>query len=185
MKSRITTLVALLAVSWVVMLLTHEFGHILGGWCGGATLVDYDLAPWRLPYSLHSPDPHPRLTLWAGPLVGAIFPLCVAAIVSVRAVWFVADFCLIANGGYLMLAWITGDRLLDTPRMMAAGVHPGLVAIYCLATIGLGYVWFRADCIAVLRPDSRTQHSRSAQTHAQDSERSKIESTDTLQDKCE
>lgn len=149
---RFAVFISLLAVAWVVMTVTHECGHVLGGMGCGATLTDFDLAPWRLPYSLHSPDPHPLVTLWAGPLVGIALPLSLAAIIRKRWSWFVADFCLLANGSYLALAWLSGDRFLDTPRMLDAGANPATIVCYCILTIGTGYVWFRADCIHYLTP---------------------------------
>ncbi len=151
MIQRIATFVALLAASWVVMTFTHECGHIVGGMTCGARLVDFDLAPWRMPYSLHSPDPHPLVTLWAGPLLGVAIPIVFAAFVRRRWAWFIADFCLIANGSYLALAWISGDRFLDTSRLLHAGAHPAAILIYCVLTIGAGYVWFRADCVYYLK----------------------------------
>lgn len=143
----------MLCVSWVVMTFTHEFGHLIGGWSGGARLLDFDVVPWRLPYSLHDPDPNPKLTLWSGPLIGIAVPMVIAAIVRRRPVWFVADFCLVANGTYLALAWLSGDRFLDTPRMLDAGTHPAWIATYCILTISVGYIRFRADCIAILSPN--------------------------------
>ncbi len=128
------------------MTLTHECGHIVGGMISGASLTDFDLAPWRMPYSLHAPDPYPLVTLWAGPLFGVTLPLIAAAIIRQRWAWFIADFCLIANGGYLALAWISGARLLDTPRLLAAGAHPAWIVAYCVLSIGFGYSWFRSDC---------------------------------------
>ncbi|WP_237607483.1 hypothetical protein [Roseimaritima sediminicola] len=142
----------MLVVSWVVMAFTHEAGHLLGGMVCGATLTDFDLAPWRMPYSLHAPDPHPLVTLWAGPLFGVAAPLLVAAILRKSWGWFVADFCLLANGGYLALAWVSGDPFLDTPRLLDAGAHPATIVLYCVATIGTGYVRFRSDCRQVLSP---------------------------------
>ncbi|WP_229360826.1 hypothetical protein [Fuerstiella marisgermanici] len=150
MIRRTAKFVALLAVSWVVMTFTHEVGHLIGGMICGATLTDYDLAPWRMPYSLHSPDPHPLITLWAGPILGVAIPLTIADVAQRRWVWFIADFCLIANGSYLALAWVSGDRFLDTPRLLDAGTHPAIIVVYCVLTIGIGYVWFRADCIYYL-----------------------------------
>jgi hypothetical protein len=146
--NRIVRFVLLLLASWFVMTLTHEVGHIAGGWCGGASLIEFDLAPWRLPYSLHHPDPHPLLTLWAGPIAGVLVPCAVAAAVRHPYSWFVADFCLLANGTYLALSWISGDRYLDTPRLLDAGAWPVAIAIYCTLTIGLGYSRFRRDCMA-------------------------------------
>ncbi|QEG41811.1 hypothetical protein UC8_38380 [Roseimaritima ulvae] len=132
------------------MVVTHECGHLIGGLLGGATLTEVDLAPWRLPYSLHSPDPLPLVTLWAGPIVGVLIPVLVAAICRRLWVWFIADFCMLANGVYLALAWISGDRFLDTPRLLAAGAPPVTIVIYCVLTMGLGYWWFRSDCARCL-----------------------------------
>ena len=147
----------LLATSWVVMTLAHECGHIVGGWGCGATLTDFDLVPWRMPYSLHSPDPHPLVTLWAGPLLGVAVPLVLATLIGRSWAWFIADFCMIANGVYLALAWLSGDRFLDTPRLLDAGAQPVLIALYCCLTIGFGYVRFRSDCIFYLTPASEPQ----------------------------
>ena len=133
---------------------------MVGGKICGATLTDLDLRPWRMPYSLHSPDPNPLVTLWAGPLLGVAVPLALAAIIQKRWAWFIADFCLIANGSYLALAWISGDRFLDTPRLLDAGAHPASIIIFCCLTIGLGYVWFRADCIALLRAVPKSNDAR-------------------------
>jgi len=145
--NRFAVFALLLLASWVVMTSTHEVGHIAAGWLGGATLTDYDLAPWRLPYSLHSSDPSPLFTLWGGPVFGVLAPALVAASLGAWWAWFIADFCLIANGGYLVLAWFSGARYLDTQRMLSEGAHPATIVIFCLATIGLGYVRFRSDCI--------------------------------------
>ena len=139
------------------MTITHELGHIIGGACCGAMLTDFDLAPWRLPYSLHSPDPHPLVTLWAGPLPGIAVPVLAAILIGRHWAWFIADFCLIANGCYLALAWLSGDRFLDTPRLLSAGAHPATITLYCVSTIGLGYVRFRSDCIRLLTPDPLTR----------------------------
>lgn len=165
MPRRHITFAALILASWVVMTFTHELGHIIGGACCGATLTEFDLAPWRLPYSLHSPDPHPLVTLWAGPLLGIGIPLVAAALIGKRWAWFIADFCLMANGGYLALAWLSGDRFLDTPRLLDAGAHPATIVLYCVLSIGLGYTWFRSDCIhyLTLSPIHRFQ---TAENHA-------------------
>lgn len=132
------------------MITAHELGHIAGGWIGGATLRQFDLAPWRLPYSLHQPDPHPLLTLWAGPILGVALPVALAAVIRLRWAWFVAYFCILANGVYLAVAWMAGDRFLDTPRLLAAGASPITIALFCSATISFGYTRFRGECIANL-----------------------------------
>lgn len=137
----------LLVCSWIAMTTSHELGHVIAGWLSGAELVYVDIAPWKLPSSLHRPDPFPKITLWGGPVLGVLLPLLIAIVVRRPAVWFVADFCLMANGIYLTLAWLTGDGLLDTSRLLDAGERPILIAIFCIITTVVGYFRFRRDCI--------------------------------------
>ncbi len=132
------------------MVTTHEAGHLVGGWASGAELTACDLAPWRLPYSIHHPDPHPKVTLWAGPLIGVLLPLATAIVFRHRSVWLVADFRLIANGSYLALAFASDDRFLDTTRLLDAGTHPLGIVAFCLATIPTGYIRLRDDCVRLL-----------------------------------
>lgn len=148
-------LVVWLWVAWIVMGFAHELGHLIGGWLAGATLLEVRLAPWGLPSSLHHPDPNPLVTLWGGPVIGVGLPLCLAALI--RRPWadFVASFCLLANGTYLVVAWFSHDSLLDTPRLLKAGAPPILIAIFCLLTIGVGYIRFRRDCIRLLDRSNR------------------------------
>lgn len=149
---RTAHLLGLLIVSWCVMLMTHELGHIFGGWLSGARLKDYDLRPWRLPYSIHDPDPHPLVTLWSGPIFGALAPL--AAALVFRRAWtrLIAHFCILANGAYLAAAWFSGDQYLDTTRMLEKGSHPFWLVLFCLVTIPVGYVGLRNACIEIVNP---------------------------------
>jgi len=151
---QIIHLLFLLGAAWVVMTFTHECGHLVGGLLGGATLTDVDLVPWRMPYSLHSPDPNPLVTLWCGPLLGVLVPVGLALVIRKPWAWFIADFCLIANGIYLALAWVSGDRFLDTSRLLDAGTSPIWIVLYCGGTMGVGYFRFRSDCINVLEKES-------------------------------
>lgn len=144
---RFSVFALLLVCGWIVMTFTHETGHLIGGYVSGANLVDYEIAPWRLPYSLHSPDPRPLVTLWAGPIAGVAIPVLLACILRCRWAWTIADFCVLANGCYLAVAWISGDHLLDTPRLLGAGASPTSIALFCIVSIGVGYVQFRSDCV--------------------------------------
>ncbi len=147
MPGRILHFVLLLAVAWCVMATTHEAGHLMAGWLGGGTLLEADLWPWHLPYSFFEPDPYPLATLWSGPLLGVALPLFLAALLRRPWGWFVAYFCLLANGLYLALAWISGDHLLDTPKLLAHGASPASIVLYCMFTIGIGYLGFRRECL--------------------------------------
>ncbi len=137
------------------MTLTHESGHILGGWLCGATLHSADLLPWHLPYSIFDPDPQPLITLWGGPILGVLIPLATALIIRQDWSWFIAHFCILANGVYLATSWFLGDRYLDTPKLLDHGARPATIVIYCILTIGFGYVGFRRECIRLLASPTR------------------------------
>ena len=82
-------------------------------------------------------------------------PVLIAVIVRRPVAWFVAHFCVLANGCYLALAWVTGDHHLDTPRLFAAGCPSWAVVLYCFVSISVGYVGFRRACVRVLTPRDR------------------------------
>ena len=149
----------LLVVSWTVMTFTHEMGHILAGIVCGGTLQSADLLPWHLPYSLFEPDPHLLVTLWAGPMVGVLGPVVIAFALKREWMWFIAHFCVLANGVYIATAWYSGDRYLDTPMLIENGASPVVIAAYCLLTIGFGYVGFRRSCLSVLTPPGKSNRS--------------------------
>ena len=153
MIQRVSCFILLLAASWCVMVFTHEAGHVVAGWACGGTLQHADLVPWHLPHSHFDPDPYPLVTLWGGPVLGVLVPLGIA--LAVRRDWmrFIASFCLLANGSYLAVAWWSGERFLDTAKLLAAGAHPAAIAAYCVLTIGAGYVGFRDACLRALSPD--------------------------------
>lgn len=132
------------------MTFTHEMGHVIGGTCCGGSLKSADLLPWHLPYSIFEPDPFPLVTLWAGLMFGVLAPVAVAVIIQRDWMWFIANFCVLANGAYIATAWFSGDRYLDTPKLLEHGASPILIAVYCFLTIGFGYVGFRRSCMAAL-----------------------------------
>lgn len=148
--SRILFWMTLFAVAWCVMTLTHELGHIVGGWCSGGRLVAAELRPWRLPHSLFSPNPYPLVTLWSGLILGVALPVVAAGITSSEPMWCIAYFCLLANGSYIALAWLSGDRFLDTAQLLEHGAHPATIAAYCLITILCGYRGLRRSVRTLL-----------------------------------
>ncbi len=159
MLRRVLLFVALLIASWCVMTVVHESGHILCGWSCGGSLISAELRPWHLPYSLFEPDPQPLVTLWGGPVLGVIIPLSIALIVRTDWCWFMADFCVLANGTYLATAWVSGDHYLDTPKLLEHGAHPATLVIYCVVTIGYGYLKFRRHCVRILAEPTTNKRS--------------------------
>lgn len=160
MSRRISYLVILLVLSWCAMTFLHESGHIVSGWLCGGTLQSADMLPWHLPYSIFDPDPRPLITLWGGPVLGVLVPVIIALVLRRDWVWFITYFCVLANGVYLATAWFSSDKYLDTPKLIEHGAYPATIAIYCLLTIGFGYIGFREHCKRVFAPSSANQYER-------------------------
>ncbi len=148
--SPIATLILWLLWGWVVMTVSHEAGHVIAGAGGGARLVDWELRPWKLPHSLFANDGHRLTTLWAGPVLGCVVPLLVAAMVRRPACWFVAWFCVTANASYLLLGYFSGDPELDSTRMIRAGTPPIALLATVVVTLPLGYISFRKATVALM-----------------------------------
>lgn len=143
---------AMLVASWCVMVTTHELGHIFVGFLGGGQLVHAELRPWRLPHSHFMPDPHPLVTLWGGPIFGVAIPMILAIAIRRRWSWFIADFCLIAGGSYIALAWVSNEPHLDTARLLKHGAPQWQIILFCIVTIVPGYIRFRNQCVSRLKP---------------------------------
>ncbi|MCU0721494.1 MAG: hypothetical protein MUC83_17420 [Pirellula sp.] len=161
MNNRYVWFAIMLIVSWGVMTFTHEMGHIVGGLCCGGSIKSASVVPWSIPYSIFEPDPMPLVTLWSGLLAGALMPVLVAVVINNASAWFVAHFCMLANGIYVAIAWVTGDRYLDTARLLEHGASPWSIAIYCCATITIGYIGFRNSCFRILSPKQSLDESKS------------------------
>ena len=101
------------------------------------------------------------MTLWAGLIIGVLAPVAIAVIIQREWMWFIANFCVLANGTYIATAWFSGDRFLDTPKLLEHGASPTAIAVYCLLTIGFGYVGFRRSCISALSAPTQLETERS------------------------
>src|SRR6056297_1954309 len=145
-------LVLWVGIGWTVMTITHELGHVAGGWLSGAHLTQLELCPGGLPFSIYHPDPYPLATLWAGPGLGCAIPLVGWLLMPHRCVAFVAAFCLIANGSYLLLGLVADGRELDTAKILAAGCPVWLVVLLASPVTLAGYIWIRSCSIAQLSP---------------------------------
>lgn len=158
---RLSTLLLWIAWAWVVMTVTHELGHVIGGLIGGAKLAAIELRPWHLPYSVFAPDPHPLLTLGSGPVLGCAIPIAVAVTCRRPAVWFVAWFCLLANSSYLLLGYLSGDPQLDTARLLKAGTPPAVIFVASGVLLAISYKGFRRSCVDLLSGKSTARTTTS------------------------
>jgi hypothetical protein len=147
---RYATLSLWIIWAWLVMTLCHELGHVVAGMLGGARLTQFEIRPWHLPHSLFVGDSHPLLTLWAGPVLGAVLPALVALSVRRPAIAFVAWFCVVANASYLVFGYFGGDGELDSTRMIRAGARPIEVLFPAIIALAVGYWGFRRACIGLM-----------------------------------
>ena len=99
---------ATIVFSWLAMQAVHEFGHVAHAWLSGGLVERVVLHPLEISRTDVSPNPHPQFVAWGGPVWGSLIPLGTVAVLQwhgwARA-WlsaFLAGFCLIANGAYLL-----------------------------------------------------------------------------------
>jgi hypothetical protein len=126
----------------------HELGHVLAAWLTGGTVQRVVLHPFTISRTDVSPNPHPLIVAWGGPLVGVGLPIVVAACSRLvfsafrRYLDFFAGFCLIANGVYIGVG--SFDAVGDAGEMLRHGSPPWLLAMFGIlsATCGL-WIWHR------------------------------------------
>jgi hypothetical protein len=98
---------SLLPMSWLAMMVVHEFGHVLGAWLTGATVAKVVAHPLTISRTELSDNPHPLFVAWAGPVGGVLLPLAALALAhfcrmpGTYLLRFFTGFCLIANGAYI------------------------------------------------------------------------------------
>jgi hypothetical protein len=124
---RVVATIVVVYATWLAMLATHELGHVIAAWIGGGKVLSVSVPLLGFSQTIVWPNPHERLEVWGGPVLGGALPLVACAIVRAAArrvpaaLTFFAGFCLIANGGYLGVGWRwhsgdAGDLLrLGTP----------------------------------------------------------------------
>jgi hypothetical protein len=133
------------AVSWLVMQIVHEFGHVMHALVSGATVTKVVLSPLSISRTDVSPNPYPLFVVWGGPLWGCLLPLMFCWLVH-RIRWrhrhlvrFFAGFCLIANGAYLGMGVI--NPVGDAEVLLNLGTPRWLLGLFGLTAVGTG-LWF-------------------------------------------
>jgi hypothetical protein len=100
-------IVSTLTLSWLLMMVVHEFGHVLHAWLSGGRVSTVVLHPLAFSRTDLADNPHPHFVCWGGAVWGCGLPLLLLLFVRM---WrrdfaylasFFAGFCLIANGAYL------------------------------------------------------------------------------------
>jgi hypothetical protein len=103
----IALIASILCLSWLGMMIVHEFGHVVMAWASGEKVSKVVLYPLVISRTDTSHEKHPLLVIWGGAVLGSLIPVCVWVLVKALRLRFVclfqffAGFCLIANGCYL------------------------------------------------------------------------------------
>jgi hypothetical protein len=135
MRWRLILVAGLVPTCWLGMMLVHECGHMLAAVITGGTVARLEFPLWGFSRTDVSPDPHPLLVTWAGPLAGVALPLLNALIwrtarrPSILAGIF-SGFCLLANGAYLGAGSLA--QVGDTAEILK---HAG--TLWTLRVVGL------------------------------------------------
>ncbi len=141
-------MLSLVAVCWLAMMAAHEFGHVLGAVATGGAVERVVLHPLAISRTDVSPNPHPAIVVWAGPIIGCALPVFLAMIVPTRRAALrniatsYAGFCLVANGAYIAIG--SFDGVGDCGVMLATGSPRWLLIAFGAATIPMGlFVWHK------------------------------------------
>ncbi len=134
------------------MMALHEVGHIVGALATGGRVERVVLHPLTISRTDVSPNPHPAVVVWLGPLIGCLLPLALFAAVPRRVpvlrkdVQFFAGLCLIANGAYISDGSL--GQVGDAGDMLRTGTPLAAMLAFGAITIVAGlYLWHRLGSI--------------------------------------
>src|SRR4051794_36054178 len=104
---RLMIFVPLAAITcWYGMELVHEFGLMLATLLTGGTIEHLEFPLFGFSRTDISPNPHPGLVAWSGPLFGSALPLIAFILLRLAKkksafLQLFTAFCLLANGAYI------------------------------------------------------------------------------------
>jgi len=140
--------VATLLLSWLLMQVVHEAGHVSAGWWVGDRVEKVVLHPLAISRTDLTPGNNVLLTTAAGPVLGALIPLVLwgmsLAFQAPIRHWlrFFAGFCLIANGAYLGLALFA--PVGDAEVLLRHGAPRWALGLFGLVAVPAGLaMWHR------------------------------------------
>ena len=138
--------VSTLALSWLLMMAFHEFGHVLHAWVSGGRVTAVILHPLSISRTDVNPNPHPQFVVWGGAMWGTALPLMGLIIVrrfAPRCAYlarFFAGFCCVANGTYLAAGSLA--VVGDAADLLRHGVPSWILVVLGIPLSGFGlYLW--------------------------------------------
>ena len=147
---QIVFVASILWLSWLLMMLVHEGGHVVGALGTGSVVRRVVWHPAALSRTDVSPNPHPLVEVWAGPVIGCVIPLAAAVAVAATRlrvaylVWVIAGFCLLANGAYIGVGAV--DPVGDAGELLRHGAPRWTLAGFGMVAAGVGiWIWHRVS----------------------------------------
>ena|SRR5689334_7770061 len=135
-------ILSILSLSWLGMMIVHEFGHVLAAWITGGTVVKVVLHPMEFSRTDVAHDPHPLFVAWGGAGGGTILPLCLLWIAkwkrfpALYLFQFFAGFCLVVNGIYLGV--VSFLKAADAGDLMRYGTPQWILVVFGVVAVPLG-----------------------------------------------
>ena len=144
--------VSLITLCWLAMMAVHEFGHVVGAMATGGIVERVVLHPLTISRTDVTPNPHPAIVVWLGPVLGCLIPAAIWLSIprryfNVRNIaLFFTGFCLLANGTYIAIG--SFDRVGDCGVMLRHGSPLWTLLLFGAVTIPTGlYVWHRLGSV--------------------------------------
>ena len=121
---QVTLIASILCLSWLGMMIVHEFGHVVIAWAGGERVYKVVLHPLVISRTDTSHEKHPLLVNGGGPVFGSLIPVCAWVLVRAFRLRFVyarsfdppdRSFAIPPITKRTDSSWFYRKGLLDTP----------------------------------------------------------------------
>jgi hypothetical protein len=134
-----------LLLSWLLMQIVHELGHMTAAWVTGGRVVHVVLRPLAISRTDMNPNPRPLAVAWGGPVIGSALPLAIWLLTKISRrkvpfLQFFAGFCLVANGAYIGIGPF--QRIGDCNDLLRYGSPIWLLWLFGVLATALGlWLW--------------------------------------------
>jgi len=129
-----------------MMQAVHELGHVIGARATGGEIERVVLSPLAFSRTDVSPNPHPLLEVYSGPVFGVLIPVLLWLFIrQIGTIFselfrFFAGFCCISNGVYIGFG--PNSQGLDTQVMLSLGCHRWHLLLFGIPCIVMGlWLW--------------------------------------------
>jgi hypothetical protein len=143
---QILLIVSTLILSWLGMMIVHEFGHVLFAWVSGGEVSKVVLHPLEFSRTDLDRNPHPLFVVWGGVFIGTTLPLFALALcrffkaTAFYIIQFFTGFCLVVNGIYISV--VSFFHAADPGEMIRDDSRQWVLVLFGVVTVPLGfYLW--------------------------------------------